>query len=380
MIAEKDFEEIIEELLSYVPDDVDKRESSVIYQALAPVAMYLQEVYADLKYVWDGIFIDGLTGTDLDAKVAERALERKPATATLIKAKYEPTTVQFSGSERFSITSDSGEVIWFCQADTGEMYDLNEGEMLLVCETDGEVGNIPEGDLLPDTTVTGLERIYIWQILEYGSEEETDEALRQRYYDSFSYQTFGGNIADYEKWMLEQDGVEACEVVPFWKGVTNTAVTCNGGHAIAGGTVGIYFVASGYTKPTQKLIDTVQNAIDPPMYAGQGKGIAPIGHVVTIMGTEEEGISVATRLEFEDGYEFSGVKSQLEKTLDAYLTELSVKWGSTIVVRIAEIESRFLDINGVVDVGGTTINGAEQNYTLPIRTIPVREAVMELDA
>lgn len=378
MIEEKDFEEIMQELLSYVPDNVDKRESSVIYQALAPVAMYLQNVYSDLKYVWDGIFIEGLSGTDLDAKVAERALTRKEATATVVMAHYTPSSVEFAGSERFSIPGENGEIIWFCIADSGELYGTEDGEILLVCEEDGEIGNIPEGNLLPDTTVQGLERIYIYQILEYGKEEETDEELRQRYYDSFDTQKFGGNIASYEEWMMEQDGVAACKIIPFWVGIEKTKVLCNGGHAIAGGTVGIYFLATGYRKPSDALVAEIQNAIDPPMYTGEGRGLAPIGHVVTVIAVDEEPLTITTQLEIENGYTFEDIKAELEKAFDEYLTELSSQWGEkTIVVRISEIESRLLALEDVIDIKNTKINGEEENYKVSEFAIPVREAIVD---
>ncbi len=378
MIEEKDFEEIMQELLSYVPDNVDKRESSVIYQALAPAAMYLQNVYSDLKYVWDGIFIEGLSGTDLDAKVAERALTRKEATATVVMAHYTPSNVEFAGNERFSIPGENGEIIWFCIADSGELYGTEDGEILLVCEEDGEIGNIPEGDLLPDTTVQGLEHIYIYQILEYGKEEETDEELRQRYYESFDTQKFGGNIASYEEWMMEQDGVAACKIIPFWVGIEKTRVLCNGGHAIAGGTVGIYFLATGYRKPSDALVAEIQNAIDPPMYTGEGRGLAPIGHVVTVMAVCEESLTITTQLEIENGYTFEDIKGELEKALDEYLTELSSQWGEkTIVVRISEIESRLLALEDVIDIKNTKINGKEENYKVSEFAIPVREAIVD---
>ncbi len=376
MINEKNFEEIMQDLLSYVPNTIDKRESSVIYQALAPVAMYLQNLYTDLKYVWDGIFIEGLCGTDLDVKVAERGLERKEATAAVVMAHYTQNTVEFAGTERFSILDENGETIWFCIADAGEIYSTKEGEIPLICESDGESGNIPEGNLLPDTTVQGLETIYIYQILEYGKEEESDEELRERYYKSFDTQKFGGNIASYEAWMLEQDGVAACKVIPFWRGLEKTKVVCNAGHEIAGGTVGIYFLATGYRKPSEALVVQIQNAIDPETHRGEGRGLAPIGHVVTVMPVSEESLVITTQIEVDNGYSFDDVKEELEKSLDEYLTTLSSRWSeNTIIVRIAEIESHFLALSDVIDIKNTKINGVEENYRVSEFAIPVRGGI-----
>ena len=43
MFENKDFESIMEEMLSQVSDKLDKREGSVIYDAIAPMAMELAQ-------------------------------------------------------------------------------------------------------------------------------------------------------------------------------------------------------------------------------------------------------------------------------------------------------------------------------------------------
>ena len=40
-------------------------------------------------------------------------------------------------------------------------------------------------------------------------------------------------------------------------------------------------------------------------------------------------------------------------------------------MRLAQIETRLLDVEGVIDVTGTTINGAESNLTVSGGELPV---------
>ncbi len=45
------FESIIKRMLSKIPSDMDKREGSIIYDALAPVALELQLMYIELDNI-----------------------------------------------------------------------------------------------------------------------------------------------------------------------------------------------------------------------------------------------------------------------------------------------------------------------------------------
>ena len=51
MYEEVTYEEILERMLERVPDDMDKREGSLIYDALAPAAIELQIMYIELDVI-----------------------------------------------------------------------------------------------------------------------------------------------------------------------------------------------------------------------------------------------------------------------------------------------------------------------------------------
>ena len=88
----------------------------------------------------------------------------------------------------------------------------------LQCESTGEQGNIPFGDLIPINYIDGLETAKITEVLIPGEDEESVEDLRKRYFNSFDQQAFGGNIADYQQKTNALDGVGACKVYPVWNG------------------------------------------------------------------------------------------------------------------------------------------------------------------
>ena len=70
-------------------------------------------------------------------------------------------------------------------------------------------------------------------------------------------------------------------------------------------------------------------------------------------------------------------KESIENILNDYFLSLRMNWANTneTIVRITQIETRILSINGIVDISGTKINGLEQNLVIPSHMIPVLEGV-----
>ena len=58
MFEDKTYENILQGMLNRVSNDVDKREGSVIYDALAPAAYFLADQYFQLSNFVDLVFAD----------------------------------------------------------------------------------------------------------------------------------------------------------------------------------------------------------------------------------------------------------------------------------------------------------------------------------
>ena len=160
------------------------------------------------------------------------------------------------------------------------------GQYSLTAETAGTVGNEYVGTLFPIDYVPELAAARLADILIPGEDEESDDALRTRYFESLKSQAFGGNIADYKNKVELLPGVGAVKVFPVWNG---------------GGTVKIVLVDSEWGVPSSELVKQVQEAIDPVNTQGTGVGLAPIGHVVTVAGVTGSKIDVSFNLTFEGG-------------------------------------------------------------------------------
>lgn len=344
------YETLLESMLDTVPDNVDKREGSIVYNALAPAALELAQAYVELDVVMEETFATTATGDFLELRCGERGLTRKAATKTLMKGTF---NLAVSAGDRFSLDEYTYIV-------TENISDYN---YKLQCEQTGSIPNSLFGTIAPIQYIDGLTSASITECLIPGEDIESDDQLRQRYFNNISNKEFAGNKADYIAKTNAIDGVGATKVYPAWNG---------------GGTVKLVILDSDYNSASSTLVSTVQTAIDPNR--GDGSGIAPIGHDVTVEAAGTVTVDILTTLTYETGYNLSEILSKLQEQVDEYFLELKKKWEaatSTLVIRISQIESRFLDVTGVLDVTGTKLNGIEANLPIAADKIPVRGAIGE---
>jgi len=345
------FETVMERMLARVPDDVDKRQGSIIYDALAPAAVELVQMYRELDINRNLSFADTSSGEYLGRRTSEYGVTREPATIAKRKGVFfgrENSPLDVPIGSRFSLDDQNYKVI----------ERMTQGQFILECESPGIVGNQQFGPLIPIDHIDGLVRAELADVLTPGEDEESDESLRKRYLTAINEQPFGGNIADYKRKINGIPGVGGTKVFPVWQG---------------GGTVKCTIIASDYGQPSTELIDEIQAAIDPVLFSGLGIGLAPIGHRVTIAGVGPVEVDISTTLTLDIGVTIGQIQGDIEQVIADYLFDLRKNWESDeqLIVRISQIESKILNVTGVVDIVDTTINGTASNLTLSIESIPV---------
>lgn len=346
MYEENSYERILKRMLSNVSSDLDKREGSVIYTALAPAAAELSIMYIEMDQVLKELFADTADREYLIRRAAERGIIPKAASYAEVKGRF---NLDIPIGSRFSLNLMNYIAV----------EKLAAGEYRLRCETIGTDGNSNFGRLIPIEYIKGLTSAELTELLIPGEEEEETESFRKRYFDSLKSQAYGGNIADYKEKVSAITGVGGVKVFPAWNG---------------GGTVKLVIVDSSFQSPNADLIQTVQEKIDPVSDAGKGYGIAPIGHKVTVTGAFSEEITISASITYQPGYDANKCKEAIEKTVDEYLEELNRAWQglNEIIVRISKVESRLLDVEGILDVTDTQINGVMSNYVIPSEKIAMR--------
>lgn len=346
------FESIMEDMLARVPSTMDKREGSVIWDALAPCAVELQNVYIALNTVLNETFADTASLYYLAKRAAERGISQKLASQAVLQGEFTPVNLELSIGSRFSCDRLNYVIT----------EKISDGIYKLTCETAGTEGNRHLGTLIPIDYIAGLETAELTEVLIPAEDDEDVESLRERYFNSMTSQAYGGNIADYKEKTNSIDGVGGVKVTPVWNG---------------GGTVKLTVIDSTFSVPSEELVELVQNEIDPVGHSGEGVGIAPIGHVVTVVGVQGKTVNVVTNITYQTGWNWDSAKSYVLNAIDQYFKELGQVWDEqeNLIVRISQLESRIIACEGVLDISGTTLNGSASNLSLAVDEIPVRGTV-----
>lgn len=343
------FEKLVSELLERVPDDVDKREGSIIYDAIAPTAFKLAETYWDMAVLYRRTFAATADGIDLEKRVNEFGVERKKAGKAIRRAIFtdrDGQPLQVALNSLYRLDDLLYQVI----------ENIEPGKFKVEAQTAGAVGNRDYGDLLPVDANNKLGRALLADVIVPGEDEESDESLYQKYLEHIRDKAFGGNRADYRKKVRAIQGVGGVRLrrAPY-----------------GGGTVKVIIIDSDFNAPTPEFIAYVQEIIDPVEFKGDGYGTAPIGHSVIVEGVGEVGITIECEL-ILNGATIGQIEAQANEILEAYVSELRANWYKDldINVRITHIESKLLEIDGVEDITITRLNGVESNINL-IEEIPV---------
>lgn len=339
-----------------IPDDLDTREGSVIWNTLAPNSMEIANLYKLMLINQSNQYPDTADRENLIRLAKLRGLTPYPATSTVISANF------YSDMEtKAPFNPTSGDT--FYVQNTSLVYvvttQISDGEWRLEAKVTGESGNEATGNLIPTVSLRGFAGAVVKEILIYGEDEESTESLRERYMLSLESKAYAGNKAFYREYTEGYPGVGACRVYRAYQGL--------------GGHVGLCISDSEYGVPTPELISQVQEYIDPSESQGEGVGVAPIDHIVTVFAVTGVPINVSLTLVCVDGSNWETVKDSVQSTIEAYFKELSSEWADvdSIIVRTSQIIARVLDVSSILDVTSCTINGSTANVQLMDTQIPV---------
>ena len=349
-----DYDTILQRMLDTVPTQIDKREGSIIYDALGPAAAELAQMYILLKNNIDLVFADTAVEEYLDRLANQVGLTRNEATYAIKKGIF------YDGNDKL-MDIDVGERFTIEDIVYKATERIEKGIYKMECETAGAIGNNYVGNLIPVNYIENLAKAELTDILIPGEDEESDDSLRSRYYETTSEQGFGGNIIDYQNKTKEIAGVGGVKVTPIWNGP---------------GTVKLTILDSNFDKASQVLIDKVQKEICPD-FTDEGLGIAPIGHVVTVDTVKEIEISIISTVTISETTTIENVKKQIKQLINDYFLQLKQNWENTetIIIRKSQIDTIILNADGVIDVANTVINNKASNIELQKFEIPTLKEV-----
>ena len=332
-----EYESLLSEMLSMVPDTIDKREGSIIYHTLAPVAFLLAQQTYMIAYMTDLLFADTAEGEWLDRVTSDFGIDREQAT----QAVRQINTFDSAGNAMDVPIGSRFAIQDITLAITEKIAD---GQFKATCEQAGLQGNAYSGTILPVDNINGLGSAeLIAPALIPARDAETDDSLRERFYAATRRQPYGGNIADYEEKTLAIDGVGAVKV---FNAVSQGA-----------GNVGIIIGDEQGNRATQTLIDKVQS-----LMGTNGDGIAPIGHIVTVGTSVDLSVNVIAEIKIRPEASFEVIQPIVAQTITDYIQNIGF---TDETVFYAKLIAAILNCSDqIMDVGTVTMNGESENIAL----------------
>ncbi len=335
MFEDRTFDNIMRELLGAAPAGVDTRQGGIFYDAVAGVALKLEQYYFDLANIFDLVFLTTAVGEYLDRKGQELGVARNGARPAryklLIEGASPPASSRFFTDEKYFTVL------------------VDDGVLTLVAETPGAAASYidPGTQAVPMDRVPGMTAASFGELIEPGADIETDDDYRQRIREKIAGPAENGNRQHYKTWCEQVAGVGRAHILPLWDG-ENTVKA-------------VLFDPEG-TPVTAAVVERVQDYIDPGG-TGLGDGMANIGAHFTAEAAQPLTIDVAFDVSIVSGATVEQVKAEAAEAIRAYLRGIMLDSISSDgnVVRVSAIGALIHALPSVIDYTELMLNGAAAN-------------------
>lgn len=328
-------------MLDNMTNDIDKREGSFVSNMVSPVGTEFAKYYIELDNILSIMFLEDATNEFLDKKVYDFGIYRKMGTSARGTIKVTGTNGTFipKGSEVLS----QGELVFYTLNDT---WIENEEAIIEV-----EASNVGvDFNIIANSIdkfvkkIDGVSSVTNEEEFKEGTDTETDEELRERFFEIIRRPATSGNIYHYEQWAKEVDGINQSRVKPLWNGNGSVKVIVTNNNTI---------VSEDIVKKCQEHIDKVR----------------PIGADVTVITPAPFEITISGKIYVEEGYSSSQAKLDFEDNLKAYLASCT---DTVVYTRVA---SCLGSVAGIKDYTDLKVNNGVINIKYDDEKLPVIKSI-----
>ena len=334
-------EQILSRLLSQISDEFDKTVGSFFYDVDRPLSEQLAEIYVRVEEILKNGFALTAKGTYLDTKVAEQGIVRKPATKAIVSI----TVTGTPGSKISSGDKVASDTLVFTVTQNATLEETGTATVTAQCDTPGKIGNVPIGAInrFP-VTLAGLVSVVNETAAEDGFDEETDDELRERYFEKVSLPATSGSKYHYIMWAKEISGVGDAKCLPLWNG---------------NGTVKVIIINSDKGAASEELITEVKNHIEENR---------PIGAEVTVESATPLVLDIDVSLVLANGVDIETARTKISESITRYLQKNAF---TGTYISYAQIGGCILSCAEINDYSDLTLNGGIDNIDIGETEVPV---------
>lgn len=341
------YEVILNRMMERVTADypnLDTREGSILFNALAPAAVELAIMYTELDNAINESFVDTATREYILIACKQMGIDISvfEANAGVHKGVFD---VEVPIGSRWNCELYNYTVTDFLGLDENGYYTYR-----MQCDTAGTEPNNLTGDLTAITDLpSDLSYAKVTECLIEGENETSDEDVRTAYYEYVNSVATDGNVAQYKRWCNEFEGIGNSKILPLWNGAN---------------TVKVSILNVSNRKATPTLIEEFQEYLDPDC-EGMGNGVAPIGAFVTVSTATEVPINISATVMLKDGYSDT---TDINTALTNYFSNIAYAKNTAAYMNIG---ATILDVDGVEFVTNLLVNGGTSDVVLGDEEIPI---------
>jgi len=344
------YEKLLEEVLDNAPEGIDIRQGSIFFDSVSGTLLKIAKLYTDLDLIFNLVFIDTAEGEFLDKRAFEYGIERLSATGCCYY-------VDFQG-----VNPDVGER-FFTDGLYFTLKKTNDDIYYLEAEEAGTGGNYvyKNTKAVPVDNIQGLSSAVFGDIMELGTDEETDENLRSRIKEKIGGPAENGNKQHYKTWCESVDGVGRAKIVPLW----------NGPNTVKG-----IIINSLGLPADDSVIKRVQEYVDPDNDGdgegdGLGEGAANLGAHFTAVPAESYVIDISFNVLLTSRADSENIKNQTKEAVTDYFKKFALEYDENIVIRVSFIGALISNLPSVLDYSDLTLNGKSRNIELTNEQVAV---------
>lgn len=337
------YEVIRQRMLDTMSNTIDKREGSFVSNMVSPVGVEFAKYYIELDNILAIMFLEDATNEFLDKKVHDFGVSRKEGTKSQgsVQVKGRRGTHIPPGSRLLSESQLEFKTLgdtWL-EDDAVDIYveAINVGS---------DYNIIANTTFKFDPHISGVTEITNTEEFTGGTNRETDEELRERFFEIIRRPATSGNIYHYEQWAKEIDGINQVKVKPLWR--KDNGLNGNG-------TVKV-IVSNNGNLVSEDIVQRCQEHIDK---------VRPVGAEVTVITPTALDVQITANIYLEDGYSSAVAKLTFEENLKSYLSGCE---GTVVYTRIA---SCLGSVEGIVDYTDLIVNGGTSNINYDDEKLPI---------
>lgn len=338
MYSSQTYDVVKNRTLSNIDLNIYKGEGSFLSDMVSPVNSELAKFYIELSYLHKKAFIEDNFDDFLDKRVNEFGVYRKLGTEAIGEVTFEGKTGTIIPN---GTIISYNELLFVVIKDIEISLEIEQNISPVQALEIGVRYNIPAStEFKLQDEIAGVTRIYNNLAFQGGTEIETDEELKERFYKIQKNQATSGNKAHYEEWALEVEGVYNAKIYPRWDGA---------------GTVKVLIFGENNQAVDSEVIERCKQHIEEEM---------PIGCTLTIATPSPLDINISASIKLETGYTLDFVKESFLESINNYLINVNKE------IIYTKVSAILASVEGLHDFSNLLLNSKSENISFEEDKVP----------